>query len=324
MKIGKISIHQPLALAPMEDITDTPFRLICKRLGADLLFTEFTSSEALIRDARKAFDKILVTDEERPIGIQIYGGRESVMEEAAKIAESAHPDFIDINCGCWVRNHAMRGEGAGLLRDLPKLERIVKSTVKSTKLPVTVKTRLGWDQENIVILDIVKIVEQAGVKALTVHCRTRQQGFKGISDWSWLEKIKKRISIPLVGNGDIKTAQDVRQMFSIGCDGVMIGRGAVANPWIFQQAKEFLKTGKILSEPTFEEKVKMCIAHLELSVRFKGQRSGIVDFRKHYSGYLKGLPHIAKLRADLVQMNKTKDIIDRLTQFLDQTSLVSS
>jgi len=237
MNIGDIHIEQPIALAPMEDVTDAAFRLICKRLGADIVYTEFTSSEALIRDIPRALSKIQISDEERPIAIQIFGGVEESMEGATQKAESFNPDFIDINCGCWVKKHVGRGEGAALLKDLPHFEKIVRSTVNATKLPVTVKTRLGWDADSIVILDVAKMVEQAGAKALTVHCRTRSQAHRGQADWHWLERIKKVVSIPVIGNGDVTTSEDVKRMFETGCDGVMIGRGAITNPWIFQQAK---------------------------------------------------------------------------------------
>src|SRR3989338_2897363 len=314
MKIGPLEINRPLALAPMEDVTDTPFRLICKRLGADILYTEFTSSEGLIRDARRSLDKIQITDEERPIAIHIFGGRESAMEGAAKIVESANPDFIDINCGCWVKNHAARGEGAGLLRDLPRFEAIVKSIVRATKLPVTVKTRLGWDTASIVILDVAKILEQCGVKALTVHCRTRDQGHRGKADWDWLEKIKKAVSLPLIGNGDITTPEDVKAMLETGCDGVMICRGAIANPWIFQQAKYFLETGKHLPPVNLEERVRMCIEHLQLSVKYKGPVRSIIEIKKHYAGYLSGLPNIAQFRSELMQLTEANQIIEKLSR----------
>lgn len=317
MKIGNIHIERPVALAPMEDVTDIPFRLTCKRLGADLLFTEFTSSEALIRDVKSAFKKIEFTEEERPIAIQIFGGVESSMESAVKVVEQARPDFIDINCGCWVKNFALRGEGAGLLRDLPKFEKIVKSTVKATKIPVTVKTRLGWDAKSIVILDVAKMVEQAGAQALTIHCRTREQGHRGSADWSWLEKIKKVIKIPLIGNGDINSPEDAKKMFSTGCDGIMIGRGAIANPFIFRQTHYHLNAGGSLAEPTLEERIDVCIEHLKLSVQHKGQWEGIVSFRKHYSGYLRGLPHVAKLRAELMTLMNIEEIIGRLRLFAE-------
>lgn len=317
MNIGSIHIDNPIALAPMEDVTDSAFRLICKRLGADLVYTEFTSSEAIIRNIPRALDKIRITDEERPVAIQLFGGIEDSMEEAAKKAEQFRPDFIDINCGCWVKNHVARGEGAALLKDLPHFEKIVTSTVRATHLPVTVKTRLGWDADNIVILDVAKMVEQAGAKALTVHCRTRSQAHTGRADWLWLEKIKKAITIPLIGNGDVTTPEDVKRMFETGCDGVMIGRGAITNPWIFKQAKHYLATGHHLSEPSLKEKIDVCIEHLKLSMGLKGLRHGIIPFRKYYAGYLHGIPNAAKLRSDLMQFVDLDMIIGRLRQFVD-------
>ena len=316
MNIGSIEIEQPIALAPMEDVTDAAFRLVCKRLGADIVYTEFTSCEALIRDIPRAIKKIRITDEERPIAIQLFGGVEESMEEATKRATDFGPDFIDINCGCWVKNHVSRGEGAALLKDLLHFERIVASTVKATKLPVTVKTRLGWDAKSIVILDVAKMVEQAGAKAITIHCRTRNQAHRGEADWHWLEKIKKVVSIPVIGNGDITTPGDVKRMFETGCDGVMIGRGAMTNPWIFQQAKYFLKNGQYLPEPTLREKIELCIEHLKLSVRLKGLRDGVIPFRKYYVGYLNGVPNVAKLRSDLMQLVDLEKIIERLLDFL--------
>lgn len=318
MKIGTLEIEKPIALAPMEDVTDTSFRLICKRLGADLLYTEFTSSEALIRDIKKALKKIEITDEERPIAIQIFGGVTASMEGAAKVVESANPDFIDINCGCWVKNHAMRGEGAGLLRDLPRFEQIVKATVKATELPVTVKTRLGWDQKSIVILDVAKMVEQAGAQALTIHCRTRDQRHDGIADWNWLEKVRKVISIPLIGNGDVANPEDAKRMFETGCDGVMVGRGAIGNPFIFRQIKHFVKTGQPLPEPAIQERIELCISHLKLSVQHKGPWEGVVSFRKHYADYLRGLPNAAKLRAELMSLMEFEKISDRLHLFCEE------
>ena len=323
MKIGHIQLDKPIALAPMEDVSDTSFRLICKRLGADLLFTEFASSEAMVRDVRKTLHKIQVTDEERPIAIQIFGGRPEAIEEATRIAEQASPDFIDINCGCWVKNFAMRGEGAGLLKDLPRFEAVVKAAVRATKLPVTVKTRLGWDSKNIVILDVAKMIEQCGAKALTVHCRTRDQGHSGNADWSWLERIKKVISIPLIGNGDIVCADDARRMFETGCDGVMIGRGAIANPFIFKQIKHFVSTGTHLAECPLSEKIELCIEHLRLSVKYRGPGDGIVSFRKHYPGYLHGFPHVAQLRAELCSIMNLDEIISRLWKFCEQNSALT-
>lgn len=323
MKIGSIQIDRPLALAPMEDVTEMPFRSICKRLGADLLYTEFTSSEGLIREIPRALKKIELFEEERPIAIQLFGGVETSMEGAVRVAERFKPDFIDINCGCWVKNHVARGEGAALLKDLPHFEAIVKSVVKATKLPVTVKTRLGWDAESIVILDVAKMVENAGACVLTVHCRTRAQAHRGFADWNWLEKIKKVISIPLIGNGDVTTPEDVKRMLETGCDGVMIGRGAIANPWIFEQSKYYLKTGRLLPEKTIQEKIELCIEHLKLSVVYSGPRDGVMTFRKFYAGYLKGIPNIARLRSDLMQLNGLPEIIDRLYGFLEEASYLS-
>ncbi|MEI7998893.1 MAG: tRNA dihydrouridine synthase DusB [Candidatus Omnitrophota bacterium] len=321
MKLGSIELNQPLALAPMEDVTELPFRLICKRLGADLVYTEFTASEALIRDIPRALKKIAIDDEERPVGIQIFGGRPEAMEGAAEVVEKFKPDFIDINCGCWVKNHVARNEGAGLLRDLDLFEKIVKATVKATKLPVTVKTRLGWDEESIVILDVAKMVEQAGAKALTLHCRTRSQAHNGFADWAWLEKVKRVISIPLIGNGDITTPEDVKAMLETGCDGVMIGRGAIANPWIFKQAKHYLTTNEHLPEPSFEERIQVCIEHLKLNVAHKGEKYGVQTFRKHYTGYLKGLPNISALRTELMKYTQLEQVVTKLDQYLGESIL---
>lgn len=317
MKIGPIEIEKPLCLAPMEDVTELPFRVICKRLGADIVYTEFTSSEGIIRDIPRIMQKIEICEEERPVSIQIFGGRPEAMGGAAEAIERLNPDFIDINCGCWVKNHVARNEGAGLLRDLPLFESIVKATVQATKLPVTVKTRLGWDENSIVITDVAKMVEQAGAKALTLHCRTRSQAHNGFADWSWLEKIKKVISIPLIGNGDITTAEDVKAMLETGCDGVMIGRGAIANPWIFKQARHYLNTGEFMAEPTIEEKVHTCLEHLKLNVQYKGERYGVQTFRKHYAGYLRGLPNISAVRSELMQYVTFDDVLACLRRYME-------
>lgn len=318
MEIGNLKIKQALFLAPMEAVTDTAFRLICKKQGADVVVTEFTSSEAMVRDIPVALKKIDITDEERPVGIQIFGFSPESMKVAAEVAEKLGPDFIDINAGCWVKKHVGRGEGAGLLRDLPRFEAIVKATVKATKLPVTVKTRLGWDMNSIVIMDVAKMVQDCGAKALTLHCRTRSQGYQGQADWSYLEKVRQVISIPLIGNGDVVCPEDAKTLFDMGCDGVMIGRGAIANPYIFKQIKHFLATGESLSELNLKEKINLCIEHLNLSVQLRGELEAILPFRKHYSGYLKGVPYIAKLRADLMQLTSQADVINRLNQFMDE------
>ena len=316
MKIGSIDINKPLCLAPMEDVTELPFRLICKRLGADIVYTEFIASEGIIRDIPRVMEKIRIAEEERPVAIQIFGGRPEAMAGAAEAVEKLNPDFIDINCGCWIKNHVARNEGAGLLRDLPLFEKIVKATVKATQLPVTVKTRLGWDEQSIVILDVAKMVEAAGAKALTLHCRTRSQAHSGFADWSWLKKIKKVISIPVIGNGDIACPEDVQAMLETGCDGVMIGRGAIANPWIFKQTKHYLKSGEHMLGPSIEEKIQICIEHLKLNVQYKGEKYGVQTFRKHYVGYLKGLPNIAPVRSELMQYTTIDPVIERLQKYL--------
>ena len=316
MKIGTIDIDKPVILAPMEDVTDTAFRVICKRLGADIVYTEFTSSEAIIRGIPKALRKIKIVEEERPVAIQLFGGVETSMAEAARRAESFGPDFIDINCGCWVKNHVAHGHGAALLKDLPRFEKIVRSTVNATKLPVTVKTRLGWDTNSIVIEDVARMVEGAGAKAIAIHCRTRSQAYTGKADWHWLEKIKKVGKIPRIGNGDVVTPEDVDRMFSIGCDGVMIGRGALANPWIFRQARYYLRAGEHLPAPTLEERISLCIEHLKLSVHHNGLRDAIIPFRKYYLAYLKGVPRVHKLRQELMQLADLDKIIGCLHEFL--------
>ena len=317
MRIGSLELDKPLALAPMEDVTDYSFRTICKEQGADLLYTEFASSEALIRDVSRTLEKIRVRDEERPIGIQIFGSAETSMEGAAAVAEQANPDFIDINCGCWVKKVALRGAGAGLLQDIKKFEAVVRSVLSGTTLPVTVKTRLGWDAENIVILDVARMLEQLGVQALTVHCRTRKQGHSGAADWSWLERLKNEVSVPIIGNGDVTEPEDVRRMFDTGCDGVMIGRGAIQNPWIFGHAKHYLATGEVPEPPTPAERVALGIEHLRRTIAVKGERKGVIEFRKHYSGYLRSLPGVAKLRCELMEFYEVAPIIERMNQFIE-------
>ena len=318
MKIGSIDIQNPIVLAPMEDVTDLPFRLVSKRLGADIVYTEFVNSEGLVRNSEKTKKKMFFSEEERPFGIQIYGGEELSMEGAAKIAEGLDPDIIDINCGCWVKDVAMRGAGAGLLKDLPKMKRIVSAVVKSTTKPVTVKTRLGWDEQSIRIVEVAQMLEEAGVLGLTVHCRTRSQAHKGLPDYSWIPKIKEAVSIPIFVNGNIFEPEDVRNVFAeTGCDGVMIGRGAIDNPWIFRQSKEFLSTGESPKAVSIDERVSLAIEHLKLSVDYKGERTGVLEMRKHYSGYFRGLPNAAKLRAELMTYTSFSPIADRLMRFGD-------
>ncbi|MCI0448443.1 MAG: tRNA-dihydrouridine synthase [Chlorobi bacterium] len=300
-------------LAPMEDVTEPPFRLICKRLGADVVYTEFISSEGLIRDARKAREKLFFYEEERPIAVQIFGGVEESMEKAAEISESANPDFIDINCGCWVKDVALRGAGAGLLRDLPRMRRIAESVMKSVSLPVTLKTRLGWDEDSIVVVDAAKMLEEIGIQALTIHCRLRNQGNKGEADWSWVKRIKDAgVKIPVILNGNVKSPEDVKFVFeNYEPDAVMIGQGAIHNPWIFKQAKSYMQNGSY-EEPSVEEKLDTCITQLKLNAESKGEPRGIIEFRKFYSGYLRNLPDISKYRMELMSVNTLAGVVEKL------------
>lgn len=321
--MGTINIPDAILLAPMEDVTDIPFRLVCKKLGADIMYTEFVNSEGLVRNSEKTKKKMMFLAEERPFAIQIYGGGESSMGNAARMAEELQPDFIDINCGCWVRNVAGHGAGAGLLRDLPKMERIISSVVKAVQLPVTVKTRLGWDSQSIQIVDVARMIESTGAKGLTIHCRTRAQGHKGDPDYSWIPVVREAVKIPIIVNGGVETPAHAKEVFdSTGCDGIMIARGAIQNPWIFSEIKHYLRTGDLLPKPTFEQKREILLEHLKLSVEHKGERRGVLEFRKHYSGYLRELPGVAKLRSELMQYVELQPIIDRLTSSGEMFPLV--
>jgi tRNA-dihydrouridine synthase B len=301
MKIGPIDIERPLLLAPMEGVTDQPFRLICKNLGADIVYTEFVNAEGLVRKSSKTYKKMEFLEEERPFGIQIYGGNPDSMQNAARMAEGLHPDLIDINCGCWVKNVTNNGAGSDLLRDLSRMETIIRNVVQATGLPVTVKTRLGWDAENIRIVDVAKMVEESGAAALTIHCRTRTQAHKGEPDFSWIAKVKEAVAIPIIANGSLTTPEQIADIFeSTGCDGVMIGRAAIDNPWLFKQTRQYLETGSCNLQPSIQERFNILLQHLRLSLQMKGEKRGIFEFRKHYSGYLKGYPNASKIRSELM------------------------
>ena len=318
MKIGSIDIDKPLCLAPMEDVSDVPFRRICKEQGADLVFTEFANCEAIVRNITQTMKKIEVHEGERPVAIQLYGSGEESLEQAARIAQAAGADWIDINCGCWVKKIALRGDGAGLLRDLNKFKAVVESVMRGTDLPVTVKTRLGWDESSFVILEVAQMLESIGVQALTVHCRTRKQGYTGSADWDWLPRIKEASKIQLIANGDIATPEDAKACFDLGCDGVMIGRGAIHSPWVFRYMRHYLNTGEHLPDPSLAERVHMCIRHLQDSVDYRGARKAVPCFRRHYAGYLKGVHNIANLRKDLMAHLEVEPIVERLHRFLEE------
>lgn len=317
MQIGKINIPNAILLAPMEDVTDIAFRLICKRLGADLVYTEFINSEGLIRNSEKTKQKMSFLPSERPIGIQIYGNSDSSMERAAQMAEELQPDLIDINAGCWVRKVVGHGAGAGLLQDLAKMERMISSVVKTVKLPVTVKTRLGWDEKSKQIVEIAKMIEVTGVQALTIHCRTRSQGQKGKPDYSLIPDVKKAVKIPIIVNGGITSAMIAKEVFdTTGCDGIMVARGAIDDPYIFREIKHYLSVGELLPPPLIEERIKLLVEHLNLAVQFKGERKACFEIRKHYSGYLRNFPGVSKLRMELMQFTESQSIINRLDDYL--------
>ncbi len=317
-KIGTIDLGaRPVLLAPMEDVTDVSFRIIARRMGADAVYTEFISSEAIIRAIAKQMKKMAMLEEERPLAIQIYGGDPSAMGEAAQVSEAAGPDFLDINCGCWVKNVAGKGAGAGLLKDPPRMEQMVKSVVDAVKLPVTVKTRLGWDMENINILDIAPMLEQAGAAALTIHCRTRSQGHSGNADWSWISKIKQRVSIPVFLNGDVNSPEAADKAFrETGCDAVMVARAAISNPFIFREIKEYFATGSY-TPASLEERIKLCLDHLQHSIALRTEYRGIPNFRKYYLGYFKGIYGAAKLRSELMTIDTYAEVEEVLWRFAE-------
>lgn len=318
IKYGNYEVEQGLFLAPMEDVSDYPFRMICKKLGADVMYSEFISSEALIRDAEKAFKKMTIKPEEHPIGIQIYGNRIEAMVEAAQIAEEKGPDFIDINFGCPVKKVALKGAGSGLLQDVPKMIRMCEAVVRAVELPVTAKTRLGWDAQTIQIVDIARKMEGVGIEALAIHGRTRAQGYKGEADWKWIAETKQAVKIPIIGNGDVIDPKQAIDYFNrYGVDAVMIGRGAIHNPWIFRDAKAYRETGFVPELPTLQQRVGMLKEHYSYNVEYKGELRGVREMRKHLSGYLKGLPHIAKFRQQMVVLNKLDDIFEMLDLLIE-------
>lgn len=317
-KIGNIELGDfPLLLAPMEDVSDPPFRAVCKDNGADLMYTEFISSEGLIRDAAKSKQKLDIFEYERPIGIQLFGSDIDHMRQSSEIATGANPDLIDINYGCPVKNVACRGAGAALLQDIPKMVSMTEAVIKATHLPVTVKTRLGWDDNTKNVMDVAERLQDIGVKALTIHGRTRVQMYKGSADWTLIGKIKEnpRISIPIFGNGDIDSPQKALEYKNrYGVDGVMIGRASIGYPWIFNEIKYFIQHGTMPGEPDIEERVRVVKKHLEFSIRWKGERTGVLEMRRHYSNYFKGLPDFKPHRMKLVELMEPEAIIQGLDE----------
>ncbi len=318
MKIGDIDLgEKPLFLAPMEDVTDPSFRYVCKQFGADMLYTEFVSSDGLIRDAGKSVKKLEIFDYERPIGIQIYGHLIDAMVESAIRVEQAKPDVIDINFGCPVPKISRRGAGAGMLQDIPKMIEMTEKIVKAVNTPVTVKTRLGWDEESKHIVEIAERLQDVGIKALTVHGRTRSQLYKGEADWTLIGEIKNnpRMYIPVVGNGDIVRASKAKEYFDrYGVDGIMIGRGAIGRPWVFRDIRHYLNTGGELPPLTVKEKVELAKTHFRKSVEFKGDRTGVLEMRRHLSNYFKGLRNFKEIRLKLVTENDPEKVYDLLDE----------
>lgn len=312
MTIGNISLgERPLFLAPMEDITDPSFRNICKINGADFMYTEFISSDGLIRDGEKSVRKLDIYDFERPIGIQLYGHLINAMVEAALIAEEAKPELIDINFGCPVRKIANRGAGAGMLQNIPLMIEMTSAIVKAVKLPVTVKTRLGWDDESKLIVTVAEQLQDKGISAITIHGRTRAQFYKGTADWTLIGEVKNnpRIKIPVIGNGDIDSPVKAREMFDrYGVDGIMIGRATVGRPWIFRDIRHYLETGELLPEPTVSEKTDLALLHLEKSLEYKEGKRAIYELRRHLSNYFKGLPHFRETRLKLLTTLEVEEI----------------
>ncbi|WP_343605798.1 tRNA dihydrouridine synthase DusB [Fluviicola sp.] len=316
VKIRDIELGEfPLLLAPMEDVSDPPFRALCKKHGADLMYTEFISSEGLIRDAIKSRQKLDIFDYEKPIGIQIFGGDEEAMAMSARIVDATNPDILDINFGCPVKKVVCKGAGAGVLKDVDLMVRLTQACIKSTKLPVTVKTRLGWDDSMINIMEVAERLQDIGVEALSIHGRTRAQMYKGEADWRYIAEVKNnpRIKIPIFGNGDIDSPEKaVEYKNRYGVDGIMIGRASIGYPWIFNEVKHYMATGEHLEVPSVKDRVEAARDHLMMSVKWKGERLGVVEMKRHYTNYFKGIAHFKEYRTKLVTSFDLQEILDML------------
>ena len=318
MKIGNIELGDfPLLLAPMEDVSDPPFRSVCKDNGADMMYTEFISSEGLIRDADKSIQKLDIYDSERPIGIQIFGDNIESMKEAARISEKARPEVLDINYGCPVKKVACRGAGAGILLDLDKMQKMTKEIVNQVNIPVTVKTRLGWDDKSIKIVEVAERLQDVGIQALTIHGRTRKQMYKGKANWEYIAEVKnnRRINIPIFGNGDIDSpekAKEYKERYNV--DGIMIGRAAIGNPWIFNEIKYFMKNNKHKKIPSIIDRINAVKKHIDFSIRWKGEKLGLIEMRRHYNNYFRGIDNFKPYRLKLVHSEKESDSLEILEE----------
>ena len=313
-KIGNIELGSfPLLLAPMEDVSDPPFRALCKEQGADVMYTEFISSEGLIRDAAKSMMKLDIYEKERPIGIQIFGANLDSMLQAVDIVEKTNPDIIDINYGCPVKKVVCKGAGAGILKDIPKMVSLTKAIVERTKLPVTVKTRLGWDHDSIQIVDVAERLQDVGAQAISIHGRTRAQMYKGDADWHPIAAVKnnQRMHIPVFGNGDVDTPERAVMMRDeFGLDGAMIGRASIGNPWFFAQVKHYFKTKEHLPPPTIKDRVEMAKRHLQMAIDWKGDKLGVFETRRHYTNYFKGIPHFKEYRLQMVTLDNASEVFE--------------
>jgi len=323
-KIGDIELGNfPLLLAPMEDVSDPPFRALCKEQGADVVYTEFISSEGLIRDAAKSVQKLDIYESERPVGIQIFGANLESMLKTVAIVEKSKPDFIDINYGCPVKKVVSKGAGAGILKDIPLMVKLTEAMVKHTKLPITVKTRLGWDEDSIHIIEVAERLQDIGAKAIAIHGRTRAQMYKGDANWEPIANVKNnpRMHIPVFGNGDVDTAEKAILMRDkFGLDGAMIGRASIGNPWFFADVKHFFKTGEHLETPTIPERVKTAKRHLEMAIKWNGEHNGLFETRRHYTNYFKGIPHFKEYRLRMVTSDTKEEVFQVFDEVLGKFS----
>lgn len=317
-KIGPIDVGEfPLLLAPMEDVSDPPFRALCKEQGADVVYTEFVSSEGLIRDAAKSVQKLDIYEKERPVGIQIFGANLESMLRSVEIVEKTKPDIIDINFGCPVKKVVSKGAGAGILKDVDLMVKLTEAMVKHTNLPITVKTRLGWDHDSIKIIEVAERLQDVGCQAISIHGRTRAQMYKGDADWRPIAEVKNnpRMHIPVFGNGDVNTPERAVEMRDqYGLDGAMIGRASIGYPWFFREVKHFFETGKHLPPPTLQERVEVARRHLEMSIDWKGEKLGVFETRRHYTNYFKGIPHFKEYRMKMVTSDRAEDVFDTFNE----------